>query len=190
MSMEGELVILREERLEDMPSFAALQNDLDTQGWGKTLPPDYTENMYIKRFEGREFSYDPKDARFVVVSKENGEFAGMISYAGLRPRWSVMIGIIMAKKFWGTGFAYDAQEVLLNFLFQELGLQVVRIYTNSGRPHAVNLAKKSGFVITGRQRQSVLRRGGVYDGLMMDLLREEYFAQHPQLVDNLPSPVG
>lgn len=189
MSMEGKLVILREERLEDMPDFAALQNDLDTQGWGKTLPPDYTEEMYVKRFEGREFSYDPKDARFVITSKESGEFAGMISYSGLRPRWSATIGIIMAKKYWGTGFAFDAQEVLLNFLFQELGVQVVRIYTSSARPHAVNLAQKSGFVISARQRQAVLRRGGMYDTLIMDLLREEYFAKHPGLEDNLPPPV-
>lgn len=145
MPMEGELVLLREERLEDMPNFAALQNDLDTQGWGKTLPPDYTENMYVKRFEGREFSYDPKEGRFVIVSKESGEFAGMISYSGLRPRWSVMVGIIMDKKYWGTGFALDAQ--------------------------------------------AVLRRGGVYDTLVMDLLREEYFANHPDFEDTLLSPV-
>jgi RimJ/RimL family protein N-acetyltransferase len=187
--MEGELVLLREERLEDMPNFVALQNDLDTQGWGKTLPPDYTINMYVKRFEGREFSYDPKEARFVIVSKESEEFAGMISYSGLRPRWSVMVGIIMDKKYWGTGFALDAQEVLLKFLFLELGLQVVRIYTSRARPQAVNLAKKSGFVITGRQRQAVLRRGRVYDMLEMDLLREEYFANHPDLEDNQPSPI-
>jgi RimJ/RimL family protein N-acetyltransferase len=187
--MEGELVVLREERLEDMPHVASLQNDLDTQGWGKTLPPDYTENMYVKRFEGREFSYDPKEARFVITSKESGDFAGMISYVGLRPRWSAILGIIMDKEYWGTGFALDAQEVLLKFLFQELGLQVVRIYTSSGRSHAVNLAKKSGFIVTGRQRQAVIRHGGVYDGLMMDLLREEYFALHPDLIDILPSPV-
>ena len=157
--MEGEHILLREERLEDMPNFAALQNDLDTQGWGKTLPPDYTENMYIKRFEGREFSFDPKEGRFVIVSKESGKFAGMISYSGLRPRWSVIIGIIMDKKYWGTGFAFDAQDVLLKFLFLELGLQVV------------------------------LRRGGVYDTLVMDLLREEYFAKHLDFEDTLLSLV-
>lgn len=189
MPMEGNLVILREERPEDMPKLAALQNDLDTQGWGKSLPPDYTENMYMKRFEGREFSYDPKEARFTVVSKESGEFAGMISYYGLRPRWSVILGILMDKKIWGTGFAFDAQEVLLKFLFTELGLRVVRVFTTSGRPHAVNLAKKSGFIVTARQRQAVIRHGELYDTVMMDLLREEYFANHPDLVDNLPALV-
>jgi RimJ/RimL family protein N-acetyltransferase len=187
--MEGELVLLREERPEDMPLLVAMQNDMETQAWGKSLPPDYTENMYQKRYQAREFSYDPKEGRFIVVSRETGDFAGMISYSGLQPRWSAMIGIMMHKQYWGTGFAFDAQKVLLKFLFLELGLRVVRIYTTSGRPHAIGLTKKSGFKVSARQRQAAYRGGDVYDTLIMDLLREEYFANHPNLVDNLPQLV-
>ncbi len=186
MPLEGKLVILREERPEDMPRLRALQNNLDTQAWGKSLPPDYTENMYLMRFQAREFSYNPKEGRFTIVSKETSEFAGMISYSELRPRWSAMLGIMMDKKYWGSGFAFDAQEVLLKFLFLELGLRVIQIYTSSGRLHAINLAKKSGFRITGRQRQAAFRNGEMSDGLLIDLLREEFFANHTELVDNLP----
>lgn len=186
MPMEGKLVLLREERPEDLPLLTALQNNMETQAWGKSLPPDYTENMYQKRFQAREFSYDPKEGRFIVVSRETGDFAGMISYSGLQPRWSAMIGIMMDKKYWGTGFAFDAQEVLLKFLFLELGLRVVRLYTSSGRSRAVGLAKKSGFRISARQRQAAFRASEVSDTLMMDLLREEYFANNSELVDNLP----
>jgi RimJ/RimL family protein N-acetyltransferase len=187
MPLEGELVILREERPEDMKFLVALRNDLETQAWSKTLPPDYTENMYLKRFEGREFSYDPKEGRFIITSKENGEFAGTISYTGLRPRWTAAIGIMVEKRFWGSGFANDAQEVLLEFLFQDLGLRVVRLYTHSGNPRAVRLAKKAGFKVSVRQRQAIFKNGELYDNLMMDLLREEYFVKHPELVDNLPN---
>ena len=123
MALEGELVILREERSEDMQPLVDLRNDLETQAWSKTLPPDYTVSMYLKRFEGREFSFDRKDGRFIIESKNKHEFAGTISYTGLQPRWSTFIGIMLAKKFWGGGFAFDAQEVMLKFLFEELGLQ-------------------------------------------------------------------
>lgn len=47
MPLEGELVILREERPEDMNLQVELRNDLETQAWSKTLPPDYTESMYL-----------------------------------------------------------------------------------------------------------------------------------------------
>jgi ribosomal-protein-alanine N-acetyltransferase len=189
MPMEGKLVILREERSEDMPLMATMQNNLEIQAWGKTLPPDYTEGMYQKRLQAREFSYNPKKGRFIVVSRETGKFAGMISYSNLEPRWSAMIGIMMDKNYWGTGFALDAQEVLLKFLFLELGLRVVRLYTSSSRPRAVGLAKKSGFRISARNRQAAFRAGEVSDTLIMDLLREEYFANHSDLVDNLPKLV-
>lgn len=186
MSLEGEIVILREERPEDMPFLVGLRNDLETQAWSKTLPPDYTEAMYLKRFESREFSFERSDGRFIIVHKESEEQAGTISYSGLRPRWSTSFGIMVAKKFWGGGVAYDAQEVLLGFLFQEMGLRVVRLFTHSGNPRAVHLAGKSGFKISMRQRQSIFKNGEQFDNLMMDLLREEYYAQHAELVDRLP----
>jgi RimJ/RimL family protein N-acetyltransferase len=186
MGLEGKFVRLREERPEDMQPLVALRNDLATQAWSLTLPPDYTEQMYLRRFEGREFSFRRFDGQFVIESLETGEFVGRITYSSLRPRWSADIGIMVARAFWGTGFAHDAQETLLKFLFQELGLRVVRLYTHSGNPQAVGLAQKSGFQIAARRRQAVFKAGELFDNLTMDLLREEYFALHPELSDRLP----
>jgi RimJ/RimL family protein N-acetyltransferase len=188
MPLEGQVVILREERPEDLEFLVALRNDLETQAWSKTLPTDYTETMYRKRYEAREFSYDPDEGRFTIVHKESGEWAGHIGYANLEPRFSANIGIAIPKRFWGTGIALDAQEVLLEFLFVELGLRVVRLWTHSGNPRAVQLAQKSGFRVSARMRQSILKNGKLYDNLVVDLLREEYFALHPELTDSL-SPI-
>jgi RimJ/RimL family protein N-acetyltransferase len=187
MSLEGKLVILREERPEDMKLLVELRNDLETQAWSKTLPPDYTEAMYMKHFHSREFSFDRADGRFIIESKESGEFAGTLMYTDLEPRWSAMVGIMVAKKFWSSGFAFDAQEVLLKFLFEELGLRVVRLYTHTGNPRALKLAEKSGFKLSFRQREAVYKEGVLHDNLMMDVLREEYFANHPELQDRLPA---
>lgn len=97
---------------------------------------------------------------------------------------------MVAKKFWGTGIANDALEVLLKFLFQALGPRVVRLYTHSGNPRAVGLAEKSGFKVSVRQREAIFKDGALYDNLMSDLLREEYFAKRPKLRDNLPTMVN
>lgn len=187
MALEGQLVLLREERPEDMLPLVQLRNDLETQAWSKTLPPDYTEGMYQKRLGERTFSFDRTDGRFIIEDKQSGEFAGTILYSGLEPRFSATVGIMVTKKFWGTGVASDAQEVLLMFLFLELGLRVVRLFTHSGNPRAVRLAARGGFNVSIRIRQGIYKNGQLYDNLGMDLLREEYFALHPDLVDNLPS---
>ncbi len=186
MALIGNLVILREERAEDMPILLALRNDLETQGWGKSLPPAYTMPMYQKRFEEVEFSYSPKMARFIIEHKESGETAGTITYANLQPRHNAMMGIVVAKKFWGTGVAHEANELLLKFLFEELGLRAVHLYTHSGNPAAVRSAEKLGFRVSIRQRESIFKGGKRYDNLTLDILREEYYAQHPELTDNLP----
>lgn len=186
MPLEGKIVILREEQPEDMPLLAAMRNDLETQAWSKTLPPDYTETMYAKRYQDREFSYDPQEGRFIMIAQPSGDFAGSISYTGLEPRWSATIGLMVAKKFWGTGLALDAQETLIKFLFTELGLRVIRLFTHSGNPRAIGLAEKSGFIVSARQRQAIFKSGELFDNIVMDLLREEYFAARPHLVDHLP----
>lgn len=186
MGLEGNLVILREERVEDLLFLVGLRNDLETQAWSKTLPPDYTEAMYRKRYEEREFSYTRHDGRFIIEVKQTQEKAGTISYVWLEPRWSASMGIMVKQKFWGTGIAFDSQEVLLKFLFEELGLRVVRLYTHSGNQAAVKLAQKLGFKISGWQRKSIYKNSKLYDNLLMDILREEYYQRHPEIEDNLP----
>jgi RimJ/RimL family protein N-acetyltransferase len=187
MPLEGELVLLREEQRGDLEFLKDLRNDMETQAWSKSLPPDFTEPMYVRRFESREFSFDPTEGRFTIVHKETGERVGHIGYSNLEPRFSVNLGIAIAKQFWGTGAALDAQEVLLQFLFVELGLRVVRLWTHSGNPRAIRLAQKSGFVVSCRMREAIVKDGGLHDNLLVDLLREEYFALHPELPDTLPS---
>lgn len=186
MALEGKLVRLREERESDLQLFVDLRNDLDTQGWSKTLPPDYTLPMYRKRFEEREFSFDRFDGRFTIELIESGEVIGYLGYYGLEPRFSVTVGISIAKEFWSAGLAYDAQEVLLAFLFEELGVRTVRLWTTSGNSKAVSLAERSGFKVAMRQRESICKNGKLYDNLLMDLLREEYYEAHPQLTDHVP----
>jgi len=187
MALEGTNILLREQRPDDMQFLAGLRNDLDTQAWSKTLPPDYTERMFLTQFEKREFSYDRSDGRFLIEDKESGEKIGYISYSGLELRWDVTIGIMIAKRFWGTGYAIEALEILLLFLFEEQGVRVVRLWTHTGNPRAIGSAEKLGFKLSYRQRESIFKGGKLYDNVSMDLLREEYYALHPKLQDNLPS---
>jgi len=186
MALEGRLVILREERKEDQKLFARLRNDLETQSWNVALPPDYTEEMHLKRFEAMEFSYERESARLSVERKETGELAGFITYSNLEERLGATIGIAIAKPFWGTGVALDAQEVLLRFLFLELGLRVVHLWSHSGNPRALKLAEKSGFSVVGRIREGMYKNGRLLDTIVMSILREAYFELHSELEDTLP----
>ncbi len=186
MPLVGEIVILREERAEDQPFFVALRNDLETQAWNVALPPDYTLGMYMRRFEAREFSFDRREARFTILHRASERPAGYMAYSFMSPRMDATLGIMVAREFWGTGVAHDANEVMLRFLFVDVGLRVVRLWTHSGNPRAIRVAEKSGFRISGRVREAAYKDGKLLDSVLMDILREEYFARHPELTDTLP----
>lgn len=64
--------------------------------------------------------------------------------------------------------------------------RVIRLFTHTGNSRAVGLAEKSGFKVSVRRRESIYKSGEIYDNLMMDLLRKEYYEQHPELEDNIP----
>ena len=188
MALEGELVMLREIREDDLEMFASLRNDLATQAWSRTLPPDYTLEMIRRRYWDRDFSYRPDRGLFVVETKEGGERAGMVSYGDVVDRFEASWGLAIERRFWGTGVAHDAGDTLLRFFFEELGLRVVRLYTQTENERAVAAFRKLGFREAVRTPNAVFKAGRPADNLSMDLLREEWYALHPQLTDRLIDP--
>ena len=188
MAIEGTKVRLREERLDDVDFLAALRNDLDTQAWPKSLPPHYTREMLAKRYEAREFSFNPDEGRFIVEEIETGDRVGFIGYMGLEPRFSASLGVMIAKHFWGSGYSFEANDLLLRFLFEELGLRVVRLWTHSMNHRAIALAEKLGFRTTVQFRRSVYREGRLGGAVVMDMTRQEFYAGLPDLTDTLPDP--
>jgi RimJ/RimL family protein N-acetyltransferase len=188
MPLEGELVRLREVREDDLPMFDRLRNDLATQAWSRTLPPDYTVEMMRRRYWDREFSYRRDDGIFVIELKDTGEAAGTVSYSEVSDRMEAAWGIAVDQRFWGTGVAHDAGDALLRFLFEELGLRVVRLYTQTENERAVAAFRKLGFREAVRVPLAIFKAGRHADNLSMDILREEWYAIHPHLEDRMIDP--
>lgn len=184
MALESSRLRLRELRTSDYELMVGLRNDLVTQGWSRTLPPDYTIEMYAKRYEAREFSFRRNDATFVVEELETGDAVGYCGYSNLIDRHSALIGIAMKAEAHGKGFAGEINDLLLSLLFEEMGLLKVGLWTHSGNPAAVASAERTGFRISSRFREGVFKDGHHYDNLYMDMTREEYYTSR-SLTDRL-----
>jgi RimJ/RimL family protein N-acetyltransferase len=96
-----------------------------------------------------------------------------------------MIGMALEPDAWGSGAAGEALELMLGFLFLDLGLHVAYLWTLSANVRAVRLAEKTGFRIGVRSRESAYKRGVLCDTLRMDIVREEYMGPRG-LMDTLP----
>jgi len=185
MTLEGELVRLREVQESDLPMFVRLRNDLATQAWSRTLPPDYTIEMIRRRYWDRDFSYRRDHGIFVIETKDGGEAAGTVSYSDVIDRFEATWGLAVEQRFWGSGVALDAADTLLRFLFEELGVRVVRLYTQTENVRAVAAFRKLGFRDAVRVPEGIFKAGRFASNLEMDLLREEWFALHPDREDGL-----
>jgi RimJ/RimL family protein N-acetyltransferase len=185
VALEGELVRLREVQESDLPMFVRLRNDFATQAWSRTLPPDYTIEMMRRRYWDRDFSYKRDHGFFVIETKDGGEAAGMISYSDVIDRFEATWGLAVEQRFWGSGVAADASDTLLRFLFEELGVRVVRLHTHTGNARAVAAFRKLGFRDAIRVPEGIFKGGRFADNLEMDLLREEWFELHPDRTDGL-----
>ena len=139
--------------------------------------------MIRSRYAGKTFEYRRESAYFVVEERASGEPAGAAMYTDLVDRHEAQIGIMISRRHWGSGLAVEASDLLLHFLFEELGLVVVRLWTQSGNPRAIGLAEKLGFRPAARFREAIWKGGEYRDNLVMDLLREEWYSRHPDLVD-------
>lgn len=188
MPIDGDGVRLREVRPTDFQMLVDLRNDLETQAWSRALPPDYTLEMIEKRYGGREFEYKRDSAMFMIETVGDAETVGFISYNELVDRMEATIGIAVTRPYWGSGVTIEASQLLLRFLFEDLGLKVVRLWTQSGNARAVGSAAKLGFKVAARYRQAIYKAGRYHDNISMDLLREEWFALHPDLTDELVDP--
>jgi RimJ/RimL family protein N-acetyltransferase len=188
VALTGEKVRLRELTDDDLPLLVRLRNDLGTQAWSRTLPPDYTLDMIRQRYAGQTFQYKRDSAMFIIELLETDEAIGVANYAELVDRFEAMIGIMVDRPWWGSGVAYEANELLLKFLFEELGLRVVRLWTQSENERAIGSAQKLGFTVSVRVPGTIFKAGAHHDNVMMDLLREEWYALHSELTDRLVDP--
>lgn len=156
----------------DYEYLASLKNDLRTQGWNQRLPPNYTAERIRERFKKTN---DKPNSAILAIETSDGKLCGNINYEERPARLSATFGIVIGTEYWGKGYAKEAQEILLEFLFVERSVSVVRLWTQTGFPWAQKAAERLGFQVSCRFRENSTIEGKVVDCLMMDMTREEYF---------------
>ncbi len=179
---EGKLVRLRPPKDEDFEFYAELKNDLRTQAWNQRLPLRATVEG-VKEWWDKERK-KPNSGEWSIETLD-GELVGHIGYGESPPRLAATMGIIIGVDYWGKGYTQEAHELLLEFLFEERGIQVVNLWTQSGGERGVKAAENLGFRISARFRENSIIGGKVTDTLFMDMTREEYYKSR-KLEDHLP----
>src|SRR5699024_1089041 len=106
-------------------------------------------------------SGDSSRKDFIVCHKDNDEpigYCGLIGIDNKNSKAESYMGIGNLE-FQGKGIGYDIRKVLLNYAFDELGLNKVYAYVWKENTPMLNLNEKVGFQIEGLLRQDIFSHG-------------------------------
>ena len=115
----------------------------------------------------------PDNFGFMIRTLADDRSIGFIELDDIR--WThgdTFVGIgIGDAEYRGKGYGTDATRVMLRYAFEELNLHRVSLNVFEYNSRAIRSYEKAGFVVEGRERQSLNRDGRRWDLIYMGILR-------------------
>lgn len=112
---------------------------------------------------------------WAVEDVATGEYAGGLAVNEVDPdNETGGFRIDLVAKYHGQGLGLEAIELMLAYLFDEVGLHRVGLEVYAFNPRAQRSCEKAGFVVEGRVPESLLWDGERIDTVLMGLLRADW----------------
>jgi RimJ/RimL family protein N-acetyltransferase len=172
----AERVQLRELRLSDAASLLAM---LTTEEVTRFISPPPTTIDGFERFitwtESQRAAAEY--VCFAVTLRGHDTAIGLFQVRRLdRGFETAEWGFAIGSAFWGTGVFQESAELVLDFVFNTLGVRRLeaRVVTKNGRGNGAML--KIGGVQEGILRRSFPRNGHVHDQVLYSILEEDWRA--------------
>jgi [ribosomal protein S5]-alanine N-acetyltransferase len=175
--LTGSRITLRELRISDAPSLFAM---LTTEEVSRFISPPPTTVEGFERFimwANRERAAG-NYACFAVVPHGMDTAVGLFQVRQLEPGFGTAEwGFALGSAFWGTGIFAEGSEMVLEFVFDTIGVHRLeaRAAVQNGRGNGA--LRKMGAVQEGVLRRSFLRNGQYLDQALWAILAEDWRAR-------------
>ena len=173
--IETERLILREFRYDDAESMMRNWVSDDEVQWMYGEPSYKTKEEVISlldEYVGRNQS--GYYYRWAVIEKESEECIGQVAYffvdSGNR---FAEIEYCIGTAFQGKGYATEATKAVINYGFDNIGLNKVQICVRPSNLPSAKVIEKCGFHKDGVLRQYFFRNGAYEDRMYFSILRDE-----------------
>lgn len=109
-----------------------------------------------------------------VCNRSNGEVLGDLALHLSEDGRTAEIGYTFASENWGKGYASEAVDALLGYLFDVLGVTRVFGMLHPDNPASAMVLERSGFLFEGHTRSSFWLNDEVSDDWIYGLLRSDW----------------
>ena len=144
--IESERLYLKEFTANDVDKLFKLNCDPNVM---KYIREPITDIKVIKNSINHIINYYSKYTGFGVWAgylKSNNEFIGFFELAHMDNTDEIEVGYRLHKKYWGKGYATEMTNVLIDYGFNQMGLQEIVGITLLGNTASENVLKKAGLV--------------------------------------------
>lgn len=168
----GDNIYLSPRRVEDAEKFAEWLNDFETTdyiGRSCAIVTVEAEKEYLEE-------HIREEANFVIVNLSNDEIIGTIGLLNINHlSRTATLGIFIGEKLSrNKGYGTEAIRLLLEYGFNYLNLNNIKLDLMEFNERALACYKKCGFKEYGRRRKCNFINGKYYDTIEMDILKEEF----------------
>ena len=113
--------------------------------------------------------------QWAIVPKELGDTPiGSISVVSHNDKARIAhIGYCIGKRWWQHGFTSEALQAVMDFLFDEVGVQRIETRHDPNNPHSGGVMKKCGMKYEGILRRSDVNNQGIGDACWYSILDDE-----------------
>lgn len=148
----------------------------DDQIWSMLGGTKYFVSSAYEKKWVEDAIFNSKDIRLAVCLRENDSYIGntYITDINMKDKTGISHILIGEKKYWGHGYAVEALRLLLDYAFNERGLNRITAIVLKTNTASIRMHEKAGYVIEGTLRQSVFKKGTFQDQVVMSILRDDF----------------
>ena len=178
-NLETERLILRKVKKED--SEEAYNNWCNSDKVSKYVVWEKHNNVQVTKelFELWENDYENLDTfRWIVELKDTHELIGTIDVMGKKYfKYDVCeIGYCYGENFWYKGYASERLKRVIEYLFEEVGFEVIYANHLINNPGSGKVMEKSGMTKEGILRGRMIDKEGIRNDLISySITKDEYF---------------
>jgi len=173
MVLETERLYIRRFEEKDLPDFYAYASDPlvgPSAGWKPHESLEESEEILNGFIKSADI--------FAMEHKNEGKIIGSLGLHEDRKRdfkGARMLGYAMGKDYWGQGLMTEAVNVLLEYAFDQLNMEIISAYHYPFNLRSKRVLLKAGFSLEGTLRMaSTLYDGQVVDDVCYAISREEF----------------
>lgn len=112
----------------------------------------------------------------IALKSEESKLIGIVELFDYDKRVNaVTIGYTLNEVYWGRGYATEATALLVDFLFDTIGIHRIQAYVMPENDRSRNVLRKNGFTLEGTIREgSYWKDKGIIDLELYSLLAREH----------------